>query len=71
MDKIKVLFADIYLLRDRLKGELKMISKANEEFLLTGDGQRASEIAGEIIEYASRIQAIAQVMIEKSSDYMK
>ena len=71
MDKTKVLFADIYRLHARMKGELKLISKANEEFLMTGDSQQASIIANDIIDSAGNIQAIAQAIIDNASDYLK
>ena len=49
MDKIKVLFADIYRLHSAMKGELKIISKSNEQFLLARDDQKANMTASDII----------------------
>lgn len=71
MDKIKVLFADLYRLSARLKGELKLISRANELLTLAGDNKQAGEIAVEIIEYASQVQTIAQAMIDNANDFLK
>lgn len=71
MDKIKVLFADLYRLSARMKGEMKLIGRANELLSLAGDDKQASEIAGEIIEYASKVQTIAQAMIDNANDFLK
>ena len=71
MDKIKVLFADIYRLHAAMKGELKIISKSNEQFLLAGDEQKANMTASDIIDSARNIQAIAQAMIDNAESYLQ
>ena len=66
-----MLFADIYRLHSAMKGELKIISKSNEQFLLAGDEQKANMTASDIIDSARNIQAIAQAMIDNADNYLK